>query len=143
MKQREYLFLCHGGEKRSQTAVSVGREIAKEKGLDIEMTHGSSDSINKNNQNIEYLARNLNNKYEKIFVMQDDIAKKLESIGIKTEKIYCLNIDDKYERNDPELIKILREKLISIITVEHPAIYSWMDNKYLKSKGLKFPQAMD
>ncbi len=33
----KYLFLCSVGKNRSPTAASVARDIAKERGLDIEV----------------------------------------------------------------------------------------------------------
>lgn len=109
---RQYLFLCHAGQKRSPTAASVARAIAVSRDKDIEMIYGSSDAINIDNQNHmgEYLS-----KYEKIFVMQGDIEKRLKRLGIENSRIFCLDIPDNYERQDPQLREILREKLEGLI----------------------------
>jgi len=112
MSRERYLFLCHGGEKRSKTAVSVARELVRARGLDVDLEPGSSDSITPNNQ--EYMARNLS-AYDRIFVMEEDIAKKLQSLGIFPQKIYCLNIPDNYEKGSEELRAILKERLGALI----------------------------
>jgi len=39
----KYLFLCSMGQNRSPTAARVARDIAKERGLDIEMSYGAVD----------------------------------------------------------------------------------------------------
>jgi len=112
MSKIEYLFLCHEGAKRSPTAASVAHEIAESKNLDIEMNYGAANAIGKNNE--EYMAKHLD-RYEKIFVMQNDIQEKLENLGISKGKIVCLNIKDIYERHEPQLRKILKRKLEKLI----------------------------
>jgi len=112
MNKKQYLFLCHHGAKRSPTAASVAREIAEARGLDIEMNYGAADAIHSGNA--EYMTKHLA-RYEKIIVMQKDIAKKLGGLGIEKSRIFCLNIGDNYERQDEQLRKILREKLDDLI----------------------------
>ena len=108
----QYLFLCHAGAKRSPTAASVAREIAEEKGLDIEMNYGAADAIGK--ENAKYMKTHLS-RYKKKFVMQKDIYDKLESIGVNMKEVFCLDIPDIYERQDNQLREILRRKLQALI----------------------------
>jgi predicted protein tyrosine phosphatase len=110
--QRQYLFLCHAGEKRSPTAASVAREIAEYKGLDIKMSFGSADMIAQFAP--EAVLRHLK-IYEKIFVMSEDITRTLTKIGISKDIITCLDISEGYERNDQRLREILRDKLEGLI----------------------------
>lgn len=107
-----YLFLCHNGEKRSPTASSIAREIAKEKNLDIEMLDGASNAIPRGKK--DYASRYLS-QYSKIIVMEKDISEKLAGLGVEKSRIFCLDIPDGYERHDEQLRKILREKLQSLI----------------------------
>jgi len=111
-EKRQYLFLCHEGAKRSPTAASVAREIAEARGLDIEMNYGAANAIHQGNA--EYMAKYLS-KYEKIVVMQKDIAKKIKGLGIDKSRILCLDIEDNYEKHDKQLRDILREKLGDLI----------------------------
>ena len=52
---------------------------------------------------------------DKIFIMSERIDKHLAFLGenfdIKSKEVYDLDIDDIYGRDNPELIKILKEKL--------------------------------
>jgi len=111
--RREYLFLCHGGAKRSPTAVSVAYELALERKLNIIAECGAADSINE--LNAAYMARNLS-RYEKIIVMDRDIAIKLRALSIVNSRVFCLNIPDKYEKYDTRLREILRSKLTKLIS---------------------------
>lgn len=110
--KKQYLFLCHGGAKRSPTAASIAKEISEARGLEFEMNYGAADAINQDNA--EYMARHLA-RYEKIFVMEKDIAKKLSELGVENSKIHCLEIKDNYERQEQQLREILRQKLKDLI----------------------------
>ena len=115
MTKPVYLFLCHGGAKRSPTAAAVAREIAKSRGLDIEIEYGSSDAIELNRPNTEYQARILESK-TRIAVMELDQVQKLKRMNLTPGKIYCLDIPDIYEKDDPALRKILESKIETFIS---------------------------
>jgi len=112
MAKKQYLFLCHEGAKRSPTAASVAREIAEARGLNIEMNYGASSAIH--SENAEYMAKHLF-RYEKIIVMQKDIADKLKNIGADMSRVFCIDIEDNYEKHDEQLREILRERLNDLI----------------------------
>lgn len=118
----KYLFLCSMGVNRSPTAASVAKRIAEYRGLEVVVNYGGIDSLvdemktysEKEKQRIK---RHFN-EYDKIFVMEEYMRKKLEEIGVKKRKIFCLYILDEYRRNDPQLARILENILQTHIGVE-------------------------
>jgi predicted protein tyrosine phosphatase len=112
---QKYLFLCGAGLKRSPTAASVAREIAKERGIDIVADSGAIDiSISlMSNETLERFRQ-----YDKVVVMEPYMAEKAEKfMGIEHSRIHCLDIKDDYitEEKLADLRVIMRSKLWDII----------------------------
>lgn len=108
---KKYLFLCNGGAKRSPTFASVARDIISEKGLDITVLARSSGLIRKYKDTVgEHLDVN-----DYIVVMDRKDKELIESLGISESKIYCVDVADDYERDDPVLREIAREKLEKLL----------------------------
>lgn len=103
----EYLFLCSMGENRSPTAAAVASRLAKEKGLDIEMSYGGIDCVDSAKPGLlEHF-----NGFDRIFVMEQYMQRKLIDWGIDRKKVICLYIENIYKRNDYELVRILENSL--------------------------------
>ncbi len=102
-----YLFVCYANMERSPTAEVVCRRIATENGLDIEassagISHGAYRPLTKRMADLA----------DKIFVMEPNMEREMvEKYGQNPAKIVCLNIPDIYERDDPELVWTLEQKL--------------------------------
>ncbi|MGM0530803.1 MAG: phosphotyrosine protein phosphatase [Bacteroidota bacterium] len=104
---KTYLFVCLANMNRSPTAATVFQELVQRKGLDV---HVMSAGIS------GWAARPLNTdvlkKADLIFVMEGYMKYEIESIfSVEPGKIIVLGIPDNYDRNDPVLVKILRETL--------------------------------
>ncbi len=94
------------GINRSPTSARVAEEIAQQRGLDIKMFYGGYDFFETERTSKEYF-----DDYNLIFVMEDYMEQGLVDFGISKSKIRCLYIPDEYNRDDPVLIKILRDNL--------------------------------
>jgi predicted protein tyrosine phosphatase len=106
-KKLNYLFVCLANQQRSPTAEAVCKRIAKEEGLDMEI---SSAGISKNSN--RPLTRAMADEADKVFVMEYGMKMELQKLyGQEANKIICLNIPDEYDRHDPWLVKILEDKL--------------------------------
>jgi predicted protein tyrosine phosphatase len=96
------LFVCSGNVDRSPTAEALlkGRE-----GLEVKSagTWEGAPTV---------VSKELIDWADTIFVMEEHHQETLKRIDAKAEnKIIVLDIDDRYLRNDPELVRILKEKL--------------------------------
>ncbi|MEF8811366.1 MAG: hypothetical protein V5A47_10615 [Bacteroidales bacterium] len=105
--RKTYLFVCLANMNRSPTAASVFQGLARSKGRDI---HVMSAGIS------GWAVRPLNNdilkKADLIFVMEDYMKHEIQSIfSVDPGRIIILDIPDVYDRDDPVLVKILRENL--------------------------------
>jgi protein-tyrosine-phosphatase len=110
---KNYLFVCYAGAKRSPTAASVAKEIAKSKGLEIQVSYGGIDVPLNGTQ--KQLSEHFK-KYDLVFAMDEIIAKKLQTkCGVPYGKIIDLEIEDIYEKHDRVLVEILRNKLSEYI----------------------------
>jgi predicted protein tyrosine phosphatase len=106
------------GLNRSPTAARVAKDIVSERSLDIEMIYGGIDYIiNDMNTNmhlalqIEELRAHFN-EFDRIFVMEKYMQEGLEKIlKVSPQKIICMNIPDKYRRDDHVLVGILKNSL--------------------------------
>ncbi len=96
------------GRDRAPTARDVARGIAKEKGLDIQMSSDGFDVLPQlHSDTKEYLSR-----FDKIFVMEEYMQRGLlKKYGIDGRKVVCLMIEEEYERNDSELVDIFEDIL--------------------------------
>jgi predicted protein tyrosine phosphatase len=102
-----YLFVCYANMERSPTAEAVCRRIAAENGLDIQASSaGTSDGA------YRPLTKRIADLADKIFVMEPHMVREMvEEFGQNPAKIICLDIPDMYERDDPELVRTLEQKL--------------------------------
>lgn len=99
---KRVLFVCSGNVDRSPTAEALlrGRE-----GMEVKSagTWGGAGTI---------VSKELIGWADMIFVMEEHHREALTRIDPSAEtKIIVLGIEDTYLRNDPELVKILKEKL--------------------------------
>jgi predicted protein tyrosine phosphatase len=115
-----YLFLCAYGVNRSPTAVLVAQNIVRRKGIKAGM---SSFGIKPFLEELEICSapffRDKLRKYligfDRIFVMEEYMARGIENVGIDMKKVHCLDIPDNYKRNEPALERILEEKLERLV----------------------------
>jgi predicted protein tyrosine phosphatase len=97
------LFICHYNRKRSATAE---RLFSKDPSLDV-LSAGTSDEamVQVNQRMIEWA--------DLVFVMdgeQVDALGKMFPDHPMLPQVICLNIEDNYHFNDPDLIAILQER---------------------------------
>lgn len=106
--KKKLLFICSGNLDRSPTAEKLFRnsEIYEAKSAG---TH--PDAIIKVSQNLIDWA-------DVVFVMSEREDGHLtflkQNFNIKEKKIFDLDISDVYDRDDPELIKLIADKLETI-----------------------------
>jgi predicted protein tyrosine phosphatase len=99
---------------RSPTAEAVCRRIAMENNLEIEASsagtsHGATRPVTKKMADLA----------DKIFVMEPDmVTEMMEEYGQNPAKILCLDIPDLYERNEPELVRTLEQRLYEYLIRE-------------------------
>jgi predicted protein tyrosine phosphatase len=97
------LFICHYNRKRSATAE---RLFSKDPSLDV-LSAGTSDEamVQVNQRMLEWA--------DVVFVMDGD---QVEALGKmfpdhpRLPEVVCLDIQDKYHFNDPDLVVILQER---------------------------------
>lgn len=99
---KRVMFVCTGNMDRSPTAEALlkGRE-----GLEVKSagTWEGAQTV---------VSKELINWADIIFVMEEHHRQALKRIAPEAEtKIIVLGIEDRYLKNDPELVKILKEKL--------------------------------
>lgn len=102
-----YLFVCYANLDRSPTAEAVCQRIAAGNGLDIEASSaGISDGVNRP------VTKRMADLADKIFVMEPYMATEMvEEYGQNPAKVFCMEIPDIYERDEPELVRTLEQKL--------------------------------
>jgi len=108
----KYLFLCHAGAKRSPTACSVAGELARRRGLHIEMDYGSAYALYGLGKD---KAKSRLAEYDKVFAMTEDICERLAQMGLDMTNVCCLDIEDVHERHDPALRALLRDRLKDLL----------------------------
>jgi predicted protein tyrosine phosphatase len=99
---KRVLFVCSGNMDRSPTAEAL---LKGKEGLEVKSagTWEGAQTV---------VSKELINWADTIFVMQEHHKEALKKIEPKAEKrIIVLDVDDHYLRDDPELVKILKEKL--------------------------------
>ncbi|MEM1392665.1 MAG: low molecular weight protein tyrosine phosphatase family protein [Cyanobacteria bacterium P01_A01_bin.80] len=102
------LFLCSQNKLRSPTAEAVFSEY---EGLEVE-----SAGLNKGAENL--LSTESIEWADIIFVMEKAHKNKLSNNFkslMKGKRVVCLDIPDKYDYMEPELIKILRKKVLPLL----------------------------
>ncbi len=107
----KYLFVCEGNADRSPTAARICREMANERGLELEV-QSSGLKVEGGRQ----LTREMAESADKIFVMEDYMVREVvQDYCQAEEKIVCLNVRDDYDTAYPQererLEQIFREKL--------------------------------
>tara|TARA_Y100000310_G_C20269859_1_gene617519 strand:+ start:152 stop:511 length:360 start_codon:yes stop_codon:yes gene_type:complete len=113
----KYMFICDEGINRSPTGSRIAREMAEEKGIDLEtdfMRLYPEDSLAQEQREREKLKG-----FDRIFVMttemRDVVAQRYK---IRGDKVVVLDIEDDYDIHGlagPQLLRMLenvfREKL--------------------------------
>ena len=97
------LFVCHYNRKRSATAERI---FGKDPGLDVRSAGTSEDALVRVNQRMLEWA-------DVIFIMDDDQRHGLTRMfpgHAALDRLVCLDIQDRYDFLDPELITLLRER---------------------------------
>jgi predicted protein tyrosine phosphatase len=109
-----YLFVCYANVDRSPTAEAVCRRIAAENGLEIEASSaGTSDRAHRP------VTKRMADLADKIFVMElDMVMEMVEEYGQNPGKVVCMEIPDIYERDEPELVRTLEQKLYEYLMQE-------------------------
>lgn len=103
MEKTKVLFVCSGNIDRSPTAEGMFKKRA-----DLEVMSAGTSLLARRR-----VTRQLVDWADKIFVMEQKHADRLESLEPGAQaKIVVLNIPDEYHRNDPELIRLLDERVI-------------------------------
>ncbi|MBA4386662.1 MAG: hypothetical protein C0404_01705 [Verrucomicrobia bacterium] len=106
----KYLFVCSFGKQRSPTAAEIATQMAKERGMPLvadyvglkQPTHSGDITVLKDRLNA----------FDRYFVMDHWMKVQLsEKYEIPEEKIVFLDIPDMFQKNDPVLMAVLREKL--------------------------------
>jgi len=109
---KRVLFVCSGNMDRSPTAEEMFRERS-----DLEVKSAGTSLLSTLRTR---LSRDLVNWADVIFVMEDRhadyIAEKLGMPGAM-EKVVVLDIPDRYRKNDPELQRLLRERVTPHLNV--------------------------
>ncbi len=99
------LFICTANVQRSPTAEDLFEEFE-----DIEAKSAGTHLFA-----IERVRQHMVDWADKIFVMSEKEDKHISFLkkhfDLTGKEVYDLNISDKYGRNDPKLIKILKNKL--------------------------------
>jgi predicted protein tyrosine phosphatase len=99
---KRVLFVCSGNVDRSPTAEAL---LKNKEGLDVRSA-GTWEAAR------TVVSKELIDWADTIFVMEEHHKEALKMIDPKAQsKIIVLDIEDRYLRNDPELVKILKEKL--------------------------------
>ena len=119
-KARDVLFVCYANINRSPTAERVFKEMLKERGYkiydkenshnyDIKVLSAGIDAWTGNNQ----MTQDLGDKVDEIFALDGSVKHALiKGFNQSEEKVVNLNIPDVYHRDDPSLVRVLREKLV-------------------------------
>ena len=106
-----YLFVCAANRNRSPTAAEVFRTLAAQAGVSVTV-----DSAGISPFADRPVTKELADRAELIFVMEDYMARELETAyGQDPAKIVCLDIPDVYYRDDPLLVHLLKEALAPFV----------------------------
>ena len=103
---RRVVFVCSGNLDRSPTAEEMFRERS-----DLEVRSAGTSLLSALRTR---LSRDLVNWADVIFVMEDRHAEYIaQKLGMPDalEKVIVLGIPDRYRKNDPELRRLLRERV--------------------------------
>lgn len=104
-----YLFVCGAGVDRSPAAAFAAKQIAERKAIALEAHSLGLKAVLQNPQFKPQFET-----YNKIFVMEPWMTDEIRERGYQGE-IICLYVDDNYDRNEPELVRIFNRKLEGLI----------------------------
>ena len=107
---RKILFVCSGNIDRSPTAERLFKNC---EGLEVK----SAGTLRRTAPNP--ISADLIHWADKIFAMEEEHKREILRICPEaSEKIVVLNIEDRYYKNDPQLIAILKTKVTSYLKGE-------------------------
>ena len=112
--------MCSMGENRSLTAAAVAAKIGEERGLELKTDYDGLDKYKTPTPELlEHFRR-----FDRIFVMEEYMQRKLVDWGLERKKVVCLNISDDYriERDED------KAKLIGILDNQLRTEISWALN---------------
>ncbi len=102
------LFICGKARMRSPTAADI---CANRTGVETDFAGLSNDADEKlSSEHIEWA--------DVIYVMEQRQKKRLISLFgsmLKTKRVVCLNVPDRFDYMQPELVALLREKLRGLL----------------------------
>jgi predicted protein tyrosine phosphatase len=106
-KTQTYLFVCMANMQRSPTAEDVARGLAKANGLPVTTKSAGVSPLAE-----RPITKELAREADLIFVMEEYMKTFIiQSYGIEPGRIINLGIPDIYERDEPQLVKILTESI--------------------------------
>ena len=109
---KKYFFVCYANINRSRAAEMVSKNLAEDRGLNIESTSGAYCMLGQFNNN---KLKDFLESFDEIFVMERYMEERFVEAGVPKLKIHCLNIPDNYDiRRDDEahdLVSLLRLRL--------------------------------
>ncbi len=112
-----YLFLCAANRNRSPTAERVFRALAAQAGFEVEISSAGLSPYAE-----RPVTKELADSADLIFVMEPYMARELETrYGQDPAKIVCLDIPDVFFRDDPLLVRLLKEALTPFVPQEQSA----------------------
>jgi len=109
---KHVLFVCSQNRLRSPTAEQV---FARHPGIECASAGTNHDADNP-------LTPELVEWADIIFVMEKSHRDKLASafkLNLSSQRVVCLDIPDEYEYMDPELVRLLRARVLRFLPVAH------------------------
>ncbi len=102
-----YLFVCLANMNRSPTAAEVFKGLARRRGKEVVSLSAGVSPLARQPLNASLVAR-----ADLIFVMEDYMKESmLRDFDVEEGRIVVLDIPDIYEKDDPVLVKQLRDVL--------------------------------
>ena len=116
---KHYVFVCHANRQRSPTGQRVFEDMLLEKGYNVWNRNALFDADYEvisagtyADENANEMREELGQQAEIVFAMSSPILEDLvTNFNVPRQKIVNLDIPDVYERDSPDLVEILREKL--------------------------------
>jgi predicted protein tyrosine phosphatase len=116
---KHYLFACLANRQRSPTAQRVFQEMLIESGYKVWNVNAMKDADFEvcsagtyADEDANDMTSDLGERMDVIFAMSESILEDLvRNFEVPRKKIINLDIPDIYPRNDPNLVKILKNKL--------------------------------
>jgi predicted protein tyrosine phosphatase len=106
-KTIHYLFICSANRNRSKAAERICRQLAREKGRQIDCQSAGVDPLAERRP-----TKQMTDRADIIFVMEEYMKHIIENeFHQPAGKIICFDIPDVYFINDPVLEKRLKNKI--------------------------------